>query len=250
MWNQLPELSLPRAQPGWVYLVGAGPGAADLMTLRGLALLHSAEVVVVDALVDPALLQGLRAELIDAGKRAGAHGMKQSEINNLLVRLGKAGKAVVRLKGGDPMVLGRAGEEVAALVAADVPFDVVPGVSSALAAPTLAGIPLTLRGVADGFAVISAHRQDGALPIWPTFAPQLTLVVLMGVASRARWLGELLRAGYPPDLPLAWVTWAGRDEQIRIVTTLAQALADADGPVPQSPSVAVLGAVVDQRWLP
>jgi uroporphyrin-III C-methyltransferase len=220
------------------------------MTLRGLALLHSADVVVVDALVDPALLGGLAAEVIDAGKRAGAHGMKQSEINNLLVRLAKAGKAVVRLKGGDPMVLGRAGEEVGALLAAEVPFDVVPGVSSALAAPTLAGIPLTLRGVADGFAVISAHRQNEALPIWPLFAPQLTLVVLMGVASRGLWLGQLLQTGYPPDLPLAWVTWAGRDEQTCRITNLSQAYADRDAPDPRSPSVAILGAVVAQRWLP
>lgn len=237
-----------RARPGTVYLVGAGPGSADLITLRGWRLLQAAEVVVYDSLADVTLREGLRADLIDAGKRRGNHGMTQLEINQLLVDLARAGKAVVRLKGGDPFVLGRGSEEAMALAAAGVPFEVVPGVSSAVAAPELAGIPVTHRGVADAFCVVSAHLRviDGA-PTIPAYNPRCTLIVLMGVARLAEWWSHLSALGYPDDLPVAWVTWAARPEQVVLVTTVGRCVEAAVQAQLQAPSVVIVGRVVALR---
>lgn len=242
---QLPDL--PLARKGTVYLVGAGPGAADLMTLRGWALLQSADVAVVDALADPVLYRHLPVRVVDAGKRAGDHGLKQEQIHRVLIELAQQGLAVVRLKGGDPFVLGRGSEEVQALAAAGVPCEVIPGVSSAIAAPLLAGIPVTHRGVADAFCVVSAHTQDGLPPSLPPPHARTTLVVLMGVASRGRWLPQLRALGYAADTPLAWVTWAGRAEQTVWRSTLAACEALGDAAPIASPSVAIIGAVVDLR---
>jgi len=225
-----------------VYLVGAGPGAADLITLRGWALIATADIAVVDALADPALWDGLPIEIVPAGKRAGDHGMAQDDIHAALIALARAGKAVVRLKGGDPFVLGRGSEEALALAAAGVPCVVVPGVSAAFAAPALAGIPLTHRGVADAFTVLSAHLADGG-PALPPFDPRATLVVLMGVANRALWLPALAGLGYPADLPVAWIEWAGRPHQRVLRTTVAHAAVAADAFALKSPAVAVVGAV-------
>jgi len=234
------------AQPGTVYLVGAGPGSADLITLRGWHLLQSAEVVVYDSLADPALHAELSAERIDAGKRSGHHGMAQGEINALLVDLARAGRAVVRLKGGDPYVLGRGSEEALELAAAGVPCEVVPGVSSALAAPLLAGIPLTHRGVADAFHVVSAHPRDGGgAATLPAFEPRCTLVILMGIATMDQWLPLLSERGYPAALPVAFVRWAGRPEQEVLVTTLEAARVEAATVRP--PAVVIVGAVVALR---
>lgn len=244
---------------GTVYLVGAGPGSADLITLRGWRLLQSADVVVFDSLTDPALREGLRAELIDVGKRRGQHGMNQTDINRLLVQLALTGRSVVRLKGGDPFVLGRGSEEAMALAAAGVPCEVVPGVSSSIAAPELAGIPVTHRGVADAFCVVSAHldghrganpHADGISerqPEIPAYSPRCTLVLLMGVATLAKWWPELRRHGYPDDLPMAWVTWAARPDQVVLVTTVAKCLDDAARAGLHAPSVAIVGHVVRLR---
>lgn len=238
----LPELR--RARAGWVYLVGAGPGAADLLTLRGWGLLQTATVVVVDALVDPELLLHCRARLIDAGKRAGDHGMAQRNIEALLIELARSGEAVVRLKGGDPFVFGRGSEELQALSAAGIPCEVTPGITSAIAGPQLAGIAVTHRGLADAFCVLSGHSRDGhACASLPPFHDQTTVVVLMGVASRAQWVPRLQALGYPPELPLAWVTWAGRPEQRVLRTSVADCLRDCEAHALQSPSVAVIGAV-------
>lgn len=241
----LPPLPVLRhAQAGWVYLVGAGPGAADLLTLRGWALLHSATVVVVDALVDPLLVALCRARIIDAGKRAGDHGMAQRDIEALLIDLARQGEAVVRLKGGDPFVLGRGSEEIQALVAAGVPCEVTPGITSAIAGPQLAGIAVTHRGLADAFCVVSGHSGDGqACASLPPFQEQTTVVVLMGVASREQWVPRLEALGYPPDLPIAWVTWAGREQQQVLRTTVEECLRDCQAQGLHSPSVAVIGAV-------
>jgi uroporphyrin-III C-methyltransferase len=232
-----------QAQRGTVYLVGAGPGSPDLITLRGWHLLQTAEVVVADSLADARLCEGLAVELIDAGKRRGQHGMGQAAINALLVELAQAGKAVVRLKGGDPFVLGRGFEEWQALATAGVACEIVPGVSSAVAGPALAGIPVTQRGMADGFTVVSAHQQDGGQPAIPPFEPRCTLVVLMGVATLSLWWPMLSARGYPDDLPVAWVTWAGRADQRTLHTTVATCVADAEMAGLQSPSVAVIGRV-------
>jgi uroporphyrin-III C-methyltransferase len=228
--------------PGWVYLVGAGPGAADLITLRGWQLLQSADVAVVDALADAELLQGLSVEVLHAGKRAGQHGMSQTEINQLLVQLAQDGRAVVRLKGGDPFVLGRGSEELQALAHAGVPCEVVPGVSSAIGGPALAGIPVTHRGLADAVCIVSAHLQAGDAVTLPAFQPRLTLVVLMGVSTLQAWLPRLADLGWPLDTPLAVVTWAGRPNQQVLQTHLQALLADS-APALRSPSVFVLGQV-------
>lgn len=233
---------LPTADKGTVYLVGAGPGAVDLITLRGWAILASADVAVVDALADPDLYRDLPLRIVHAGKRGGDHGMAQADIHTALVDLARQGLAVVRLKGGDPFVLGRGSEEVLAMAAAGVPCVVVPGVSSALAAPALGGIALTHRGVAEGFAVVSAHVADGQPP-FPRYTGRLTLVVLMGVANRAVWLPRLIDLGWPPHLPMAWVTWAGRPQQTVVRTTLAACLQAGESLVLRSPSVAVVGEV-------
>ena len=230
------------ALPGWVYLVGAGPGSAELLTLRGWQLLSTADTVVVDALADSALLVDLQAEVIDAGKRAGRHGLSQSQINALLIQLAQAGRSVVRLKGGDPFVLGRGSEELLELAAAGVPCEVVPGVSSAVAAPALAGIPLTHRGLADAFCVVSAHLQAGDDVTLPAYTPRLTLVVLMGVSTLGQWLPRLPALGWPLDTPLAVVTWAGRPDQTQQHFTLAELLALEQPPL-RSPSVFVVGEV-------
>jgi siroheme synthase len=200
-------------------------------------------VVVADNLADASLCAGLKVELIDAGKRRGQHGMSQAAINQRLIDLAQAGHAVVRLKGGDPFVLGRGFEEVQALAAAGVPWEVVPGVSSAVAGPALAGVPVTQRGIADAFAVVSAHQQDGVEPAIPAYDPRCTLVVLRGVATLANWWPLVPARGYPADLPVLWVTWAGRPEQRVLATTVADCVADAARAGLQSPAVAVIGQV-------
>jgi len=170
---------------GVVALVGAGPGDPGLMTVRGLALLRRAEVVIYDRLVDPRLLaEAPRARRVFAGKASGDHALPQERINALLVMHARRGRRVVRLKGGDPFVFGRGGEEAEALAAAGVPFEIVPGVSAAVAAPAYAGIPLTHRGVASSFAVVTGHEGCGKTRAgvdWARLATAVdTLVVLMG----------------------------------------------------------------------
>ena len=235
---------------GTVSLVGGGPGAADLITLRGWRLLQRADCVVHDDLVDPELYRDLKAELHDVGKRSGVHKRSQEQINALLIELAGRGLAVVRLKGGDPSVLGRAMEEAIALYDAGIPCEIVPGISSAIAAPVLAGIPVTHRGVADSFQVVSAHPRipDGPFHL-PEHAPWCTLVVLMGVKTLPDWHALLAEKGYPPELPVAFITWAGRPEQKVLVTTVADALVDAQAANLRSPTVAVLGEVVRLRAL-
>lgn len=240
--------NLPVAQKGHCYLVGAGPGAADLMTLRGWALLCSADVAVVDALADPELYAHLPLRIVHAGKRGGDHGMSQGQIHAELIALARQGLAVVRLKGGDPFMLGRGSEELLALAEAGVPCQVVPGISSALGAPLLAGIPLTHRGLAEGFCVVSAHVAEG-LPPFPPPQPNVTLVVVMGVANRAQWLPQVQALGYADDLPMAWITWGGRPEQRVLRTTIGACLADAEVAGLKSPSIAVIGAVAALQCL-
>lgn len=236
------------AAVGKVWLVGGGPGAADLITVRGWRLLQRARSVVHDDLVDPALYADLTAELYDVGKRSGAHKRTQAQINALLVQLARRGGDVVRLKGGDPSVLGRAMEEAIYLHEHGVPCEIVPGISSAIAAPILAGIPVTHRGVADCFQVLSAHPRiaDGPFHL-PAYEPWRTLVVLMGVKTLPMWHGLLADKGYPADLPVAFITWAGRPQQRVLVSTVAAALHDTQAAGLQAPTVAVLGEVVRLR---
>jgi uroporphyrin-III C-methyltransferase len=226
-----------------VQLVGAGPGGADLITVRGARALGQAEVIVVDRLVDPELLDYATptAEVVDVGKCKGA-GPSQAEINAILVARALAGKRVVRLKGGDPFVFGRGAEEIDALVAAGVPYEVVPGLTSALTAPALAGIPVTERGVAASVTIVSGHRITGQSVDWPALAAASdTLVVLMGATTAAQIATRLLDGGVPAELPAAVCHKAGTAEAVTTVTSLGR-LAREGSPHP-SPSVLVIGAV-------
>jgi uroporphyrin-III C-methyltransferase len=191
-----------------VWLVGAGPGDPELLTVKAARLLAGADVVVHDALVGDGVLALVppTAELIDVGKRPGRP-VPQELISTLLVTLARDGKRVVRLKGGDPFVFGRGGEEAEALVAAGIPFEVVPGITSAVAAPAAAGVPVTHRGVAASFTVVTGHRRAGEQDIdWRALARVSgTVVVLMGVSQRATIAAELLAGGLDPATPVAAV---------------------------------------------
>ena len=216
-------LNDPMRAAGTVYLVGAGPGDPKLITVRGAEVLGLADVVVYDRLASPALLDlaPATAERIYAGKEPGRSAMRQPEIDALLVERALAGRTVVRLKGGDPFVFGRGGEEALACVRAGVAFEVVPGVSSAVAAPALAGIPVTHRGMAQSFAVVTgstAHGEEVDLARVATATD--TLVVLMAAGKLAATCAELIAAGRPATEPAAIVQWAATPEQRTIVGTL------------------------------
>lgn len=242
----------PRARRGKAYLVGAGPGHAELITVRGLRLLQKADVVVYDRLIAQELLEEAHpdAELVFVGKSPNRHTLRQEEINALLVARVRQGKQVVRLKGGDPFVFGRGGEEALALVEAGLAFEIVPGVSSALAAPAYAGIPVTQRGVATAFAVVTGHEcaehtddSTHTADYWRGLAAMPTLVILMGVAKIGAITARLLATGKDPQTPAAAISWATTADQ-QIVTAplsaLATTLAAADLP---SPAVIVIGEV-------
>lgn len=239
--------------PGSVALVGGGPGADGLITARGRRLLAEADVVVVDRLAPRGLLASLDAEVevIDVGKTAGDHPIPQEEINALLVAHGLAGRRVVRLKGGDPYVFGRGGEELEACRRAGLRVSVVPGVTSAIAVPAAVGIPVTHRGVARGFTVLTAHDDVGSVPADPAH----TVVLLMGVSRLGATCEALVAAGRSPSTPVA-VVEDGFGPRQRVTTgtlvSIAQRAAEA-GVAP--PAVTVVGDVVrlspawsEDRW--
>ena len=225
-----------------VALVGAGPGDPDLLTVRAARLLAEADVVVYDALVGDGVLALVpaTAELIDVGKRPGT-GVAQDLINVLLVRLAREGKRVVRLKGGDPFVFGRGGEEAVALAEAGIACEVVPGITSAIAAPAAAGVPVTYRGLSASFTVVTGHRQHGETPVnWNALAQTGgTIVVLMGVAQRGEIATELMAGGLSGDTPVAAVGKATTGDQSVVRCRLADL---ADTPV-RTPATIVIGAV-------
>ena len=227
-----------------VHLVGAGPGDPDLLTVRAARLLAEADVVVHDRLVSRGVLDlvGQGAELVDVGKRVGSHRWSQAAINELLGALGHAHTCVVRLKGGDPFVFGRGGEEALALRAAGVDVSVVPGITSAVAGPAAAGIPVTDRRCSSGFTVVTAHQDphtDRALD-WDALARLgTTLVVLMGAAHAGAVAERLQRGGMDPATPVAVVTAATCDDQ-QTTRTRLDALASL---AVRAPAVIVVGAV-------
>jgi uroporphyrin-III C-methyltransferase / precorrin-2 dehydrogenase / sirohydrochlorin ferrochelatase len=229
---------------GHVALVGGGPGGPGLITVRGRALLAQADVVVVDRLAPRALLEELDddVEVVEAGKAPHAHTLTQSQIEDLLVDRARAGLRVVRLKGGDPYVLGRGGEEALACVAAGVPVEVVPGVTSAVAVPALAGIPVTHRGLARGFTVVSAH--DAEVDWAAHAAVEGTLVILMGVGRLAEAAASLVVAGRPATTPVAVIENGSTPSQRTTVATLADVADIAAARGVRSPAVVVVGAVV------
>lgn len=231
------------AARGKVVLVGGGPGADDLITLRGQRELERADVVVTDRLAPVGLLDGLDAEIVDVGKTPHRHPVPQDEINQILIDRARRGQYVVRLKGGDPFVLGRGGEEWNACRDAGVEVEVVPGVSSAYAAPMAGLVPVTHRGVASGVLMISGHDEVSpeVLALWPH-----TIVVLMGMGRLPELTASMLRAGKDADTPVAVVHKAYSPEQRTVRGTLAtitgRVLAEGVG----NPAVIVIGEVVDQ----
>ncbi|MBI4500893.1 MAG: uroporphyrinogen-III C-methyltransferase [Gemmatimonadetes bacterium] len=242
----------PKASQGHVYLVGAGPGDPGLITVRGLELLRGAEVVVYDRLVHPHLLERSRAdaERIYVGKDTRCHGTPQPQINDLLVGLARAGRTVVRLKGGDPFVFGRGAEECEALQKAGVPFTVVPGISSALAVPAAAGIPVTHRRFSSGFAVVTGHECDGESDLdWSALARVPTLVVLMGLRTLANITARLLSEGCASDVPAAVVANGTLPDQRVVVATLATIADLVQASNLEPPATLIVGEVVRVRGI-
>ena len=227
---------------GEAYLVGAGPGRADLITLRGRQLLSQAEVVLYDRLVGEEVLQFARrdAELISVAKTSGKPSIKQADINSLLVRHVRAGRRVCRLKGGDPMIFGRGGEEVEALVEAGLPFQVVPGISAAQGCACYAGIPLTLRGAAQSVVLTTGHTERGIAEV-SEFAPGQTLVLYMGVARYPALAERLIQRGYDRETPVAVVERGTADDQRVISTALQDLGAAAEILAVESPALLIVG---------
>ncbi|WP_270889379.1 uroporphyrinogen-III C-methyltransferase [Pedococcus sp. 5OH_020] len=235
---------------GRVALVGGGPGAEDLITVRGRALLAAADVVVADRLGPRGLLRDLAAEVevVDVGKTPGNHPVSQQRINELLVHHARLGRRVVRLKGGDPFVLGRGGEEALYCVRHGVAVEVVPGVTSAVSVPAAAGIPVTHRGITASFVVASAHDgADDVLRAAADAAPDATLVLLMGVTGLERTAKALVAAGRPESTPVALVERGWTADQRTTTTTLGRAAADARAAGVRAPAVVVVGEVVGVR---
>jgi uroporphyrin-III C-methyltransferase len=228
---------------GLVSLVGAGPGDPDLLTLRAVDRLRAADLVLYDALVDRAALRHApQARWAYVGKRAGRHSIEQETIERVLIRRARRGERVVRLKSGDPFVFGRGGEEALALARAGVPCEIVPGVSSAIAAPALSGIPVTHRGLSAAFVVVSGHAEEAYAPVLGSLAPgSATVVVLMGLATRAETAALLLDRGWARETPAAILCSISHPDSARWRGTLA-ALGDA--PAGGGPGILVVGATV------
>jgi uroporphyrin-III C-methyltransferase/precorrin-2 dehydrogenase/sirohydrochlorin ferrochelatase len=250
-----PRRAVGRPGVGSVALIGGGPGDPGLITVLGRRLLAEAEVVVTDKLAPRSLLAELDpdVEIIDAGKRPHAHNLTQAQINELIVARAQAGQRVVRLKGGDPFVFGRGGEEALACVRAGVPFQVVPGVTSAIAVPAYAGIPVTHRGVTQDFSVVSAHldpSQPGATVDWEGLARGTgTLVLLMAVAHLDAVAAELIKRGRPAATPVAVICDGTTPDQHVLTSTLERVATDAESAGVRPPAVVVIGEVVRLRDL-
>lgn len=239
---------------GICYLTGAGPGDPDLLTLKAHRCIQQADVVVYDALVNPEILTFVKdgCEMVDVGKRAKCHTMKQEQINQVLVDHTLAGKIVVRLKGGDPMIFGRAGEEAAELAKHGLQFEIIPGISSALAGPVAAGIPLTHRNHGAQLTIFSGHEcnkdytGETALDYQQLATAPGTKVFLMGVSSLRRITEKLISNGAPADTPIAMVRWATMPEQKTIRGTLSTIANIAESTNFASPAVGIIGSVVNE----
>lgn len=236
---------------GKVYLVGAGPGDPGLFTLKGKGLLECADVVVYDALVSAAILAMInpQAEKIDAGKRRGRHSLTQDEITQLLMEKAQDNAIVVRLKGGDPFIFGRGGEEMADLVNVGVSVEVVPGITSGIAAPAYAGIPLTHRDYSSSVTFVTGHEAAGKYrPIvnWQAIAHSSeTIVIYMGVHNLPYIVEQLHSAGLSLDTPVALVRWGTRPEQEELIGTLGTITAKVEETGFTAPAIAVIGQVVN-----
>ena len=234
---------------GMVSLVGAGPGDPGLLTRAALARLRRADLILFDALVSPAVLRlARRARRFPVGKRAGRPSMRQETIHALMIRAARRGDRVVRLKGGDPFVFGRGAEEALALRAANVPFEVVPGVSSAIAAPALASIPVTHRGLATAFTVIAGHAAASYTPVLDAIRPgATTLVFLMSLGQQRQIAAALVARGWRPATPAAILLAASRDDAEAWTGTIASLAARQGTHDPERPGMIVVGDVVSVR---
>ena len=253
------SLGLPSHVPGWVWLVGAGPGDPGLLTLAGLHALRQADVVVYDALVDQRILDLARpgARLDYAGKRGGKPSPRQRDISAKLIELARAGLRVLRLKGGDPFVFGRGGEEALALVEAGIPFRIVPGITAGIGGLGYAGIPVTHRDTNHCVTFITGHGVTGDMPDgldWPAIARgSPALVFYMGLKHLGAIAQRLIAAGRSPDDPVAIVSRATTERQTVLETTLGRASADADAAAIEPPTIIAIGEIVRLRagldWL-
>ncbi|WP_102348385.1 uroporphyrinogen-III C-methyltransferase [Bacillus sp. Marseille-P3661] len=237
---------------GKVYIVGAGPGDKDLITVKGLKCIQQAEVILYDRLVNTELLDEAKpyADLIYCGKMPNHHPMKQETINRLLVRYAKSGKIVTRLKGGDPFVFGRGGEEAEALVRNGVEFEVVPGITSGIAAPAYAGIPVTHRDLGSTFAILTGHRKQGAedRTDWKSLANGIdTLAIYMGVGNLPYIVSQLLKYKKAPHTPVAIIHQGTTKNQQTITGTLQTIVDIANKKEIENPSMIVIGEVVKFR---
>jgi uroporphyrin-III C-methyltransferase len=236
---------------GKVYLVGAGPGDPGLLTIKAKSLLECADVVIHDALVSPPILAMInpQAEVINAGKRRGRHSMAQPEISQLLLEKAQIHGAVIRLKGGDPFVFGRGGEEMASLVAAGIEVEVIPGITAGIAAPAYAGIPVTHRDYSSSVTFVTGHEAVGKyrpMVNWAAIAQgSETIVIYMGIHNLPNIVASLSEAGLPLSTPIALIRWGTRPEQetlIGILETIGQQVIDQNF---QAPAIAIVGKVVN-----
>jgi uroporphyrin-III C-methyltransferase / precorrin-2 dehydrogenase / sirohydrochlorin ferrochelatase len=239
------------APRGEVYLVGAGPGDPDLLTFRALRLMQRADVVLYDRLTNPGLINLVRreAERIYVGKQPEDHELPQGEISALLVKLAKEGKRVLRLKGGDPFMFGRGGEEIEALAAEGIPFQVCPGITAAIGAAAYAGIPLTHRDHAQACVFVTGHGKDGKIDLdWPALLqPRQTVAIYMGLRNVEALTREFMRRGANPNLPAAIIDNATRPDQRVVVGTLETLAAKAREAELSGPSIIIVGTVVTLR---
>ncbi len=240
---------------GKVYLVGAGPGDPGLLTVKGKTLLEHADVVIYDALVSPEILAIInpQAKKINAGKRRGRHSLPQAETTNLLKVSAESNAIVVRLKGGDPFVFGRGGEEMADLIEAGIEVEVIPGITSGIAAPAYAGIPVTHRHYNSSVTFVTGHEATQKYRPevnWQAIASgSETIVIYMGVQNLPRIIPKLLSGGMSVDTPIALIRWGTRPEQTELVGTLATIVEQIETTKFEAPAIAVIGTVVDLRSL-
>lgn len=239
---------------GKVYLVGAGPGDPGLFTLKGKAILECADVVIYDALVSPEILAMInsQAEKINAGKRMGRHSLLQEETTQLLIEKARTQAVVVRLKGGDPFIFGRGGEEMEALVNAGIPVEVVPGITSGIAAPAYAGIPLTHRLYSSSVTFVTGHESVGK------YRPQIqwqaiaqgseTIVIYMGIHNLPTIIENLLNAGLSQDTPIALVRWGTRSEQEELIGEVGTIVSQVESSGFTAPAIVVIGQVVNLHF--